>query len=593
MAKKSLKNQPKQAITTNLTANTVPSARNISTPAVTITSQPASIVQTDTLASPATRVAFREFIELADLNSIKVFITAASSSSEGENLKLLWGRAFKEGLVAGHKLYGKTEERLKVVQAEAYEEGFQEGQRNAHEDWALDGHGLHCGYNSTVPYDDYGTLPDSIQVATVTSPIITASVSTQIDPPLSITTSAFTQTDLPDVSNASNHTQTSSPTTISSTTTNNVTQTDPIRPPDSPKATTTSVSMQTEPQMTSTASPSSPSSTTSRPTLAAQPPSMMTTSLTAVTTTASSQFPTPRKRRHSLPNHSRSSHLSSQAPNMSSTRRHSIATSSTPTATPVSKNTPKTSNQAMFSYQKVIVSSETTYTMSNEVQGCPKTQETEPVEPRNDKRSGMSKHAVSSSEHAGSLRNAVRRSRRHTIPTGEHQLDSTFKKPVATSTTSPISGNSSISSSTTRSSLSAPFVATTGLKTPPTTTCNAQNYPESPKSPISKCFNWADDISAFPTIPMFPQHPPRNLSCLRSPSAHPFSSLRRRSGRSKNQWNPRRHRNHLHFHSHSSPRHHSSYPYTPSTTMASLNWDRDPRLADLSNALRALGWVRL
>jgi hypothetical protein len=23
-----------------------------------------------------------------------------------------------------------------------------------------------------------------------------------------------------------------------------------------------------------------------------------------------------------------------------------------------------------------------------------------------------------------------------------------------------------------------------------------------------------------------------------------------------------------------------------------LNWDQDPRLADLSNALRALGWVR-
>ena len=87
---------------------------------------------------------------------------------------------------------------MKVVHAEAYEEGFQagynQGQRNAHEDWALDGHGLHCGYETTVPYDDYGMLPDSIQVSM--SPITTnekASISTQTDPPDTTTTSISTQ----------------------------------------------------------------------------------------------------------------------------------------------------------------------------------------------------------------------------------------------------------------------------------------------------------------------------------------------------------------------------------------------------------------
>jgi hypothetical protein len=140
--------------------------------------------------SSATRVAFWEFIELADLNSIKVFITTAASSPEGENLKLLWGRAFKEGLIAGHQLYGKTEERLKVVHAEAYEEGFQvgynEGRRNEHGDWALDGHGMHCSYQA-IPLDDYGTQP-------VTQPDLTTttSISVQTHPTTTLQTSYST-----------------------------------------------------------------------------------------------------------------------------------------------------------------------------------------------------------------------------------------------------------------------------------------------------------------------------------------------------------------------------------------------------------------
>ena len=85
------------------------------------------------------------------------------------------GARFKEGLTAGHLLHGKTEERLKEVQAEAYEEGYQagyeEGQRNEHGDWALEGHGIHCGYRTGIPYNDYGTPATA-----------TMSVSAQTDP---------------------------------------------------------------------------------------------------------------------------------------------------------------------------------------------------------------------------------------------------------------------------------------------------------------------------------------------------------------------------------------------------------------------------
>src|ERR1700678_1999089 len=68
----------------------------------------------DDISSPAsaTHVAFRHFIEIAELGNIKLFLETAASTSDGENLRLLWARAFKEGLMAGHQLYGKTVEKL-------------------------------------------------------------------------------------------------------------------------------------------------------------------------------------------------------------------------------------------------------------------------------------------------------------------------------------------------------------------------------------------------------------------------------------------------------------------------------------------------
>lgn len=140
---------------------------------------------------------------LSLLTSIKFFITAAALSPEGKNLKLLWGCAFKEGLIAWHHLYGKTEKRLKEVHADAYEQGFQAGYNEGwcnkkHGDWASDGHGMHCGYQTTIPYDNYSSLLDPTATS-LTNTDNKVSVLTQTIPLAIPTISAtvFTQNKFP------------------------------------------------------------------------------------------------------------------------------------------------------------------------------------------------------------------------------------------------------------------------------------------------------------------------------------------------------------------------------------------------------------
>lgn len=127
-----------------------------------------------------------------------------------------------------------------------------------------------------------------------------------------------------------------------------------------------------------------------------------------------------------------------------------------------------------------------------------------------------------------------------------------------------------------------------------------QNHPEPPKSPVSEHFKWADDSESLPTASITPTNHPRNFSSLRSSSANPFASLRRR------------HRKNLHRVIDSHPQHeycchhnfkfqnlryYSSNFHIPCSLSrhpppASLNWNHDPRLLDLSNALRALGLIQ-
>src|ERR1700678_1330675 len=173
-------------------------------------------------SASATHTEFRKFIEHADLETIKHFLTIAASSPEGENLKFLWARAFKEGLVAGHALYGRTEEKLKEANELGYEQGFKEGgsskidlvqagidqgRRDEWGDWATAGHGQHCFQHAAIPIHEYYS---SSGVQTDTPTFVTTSTSTsdeyttvneptptQIDPPPpvpTVTVDSSTQT---------------------------------------------------------------------------------------------------------------------------------------------------------------------------------------------------------------------------------------------------------------------------------------------------------------------------------------------------------------------------------------------------------------
>ena len=140
-------------------------------------------------------------------------------------------------------------------------------------------------------------------------------------------------------------------------------------------------------------------------------------------------------------------------------------------------------------------------------------------------------------------------------------------------------------------------------------------------SPPSLPLSWADDVASLP-IPLLPissppvivppilsKPPPRDLSVLRSSSPKPFSSLQRRNKRSQAPFSQPFY-NHTSFsipHQTYSRRHRfpppqafstpyrsaQVYPHrTPRFLSSALNWESDPRLFELSQALSALGWVR-
>ena len=150
---KSTKNKAKVTTSTKTSQSTPPSTEPPPKPPLTAPTSPDK-----TATAPATALAFREFIEIADLPSVKLFLdTAASSSPEGQNLHLLWARAFKEGLLAGHNLYGLTVEKVEEAHQNGYreghDEGYDDGCRVERRDWMLEGHGPHC-FGDFVNYDD-------------------------------------------------------------------------------------------------------------------------------------------------------------------------------------------------------------------------------------------------------------------------------------------------------------------------------------------------------------------------------------------------------------------------------------------------------
>jgi hypothetical protein len=122
--------------------------------------------------------------------------------------------------------------------------------------------------------------------------------------------------------------------------------------------------------------------------------------------------------------------------------------------------------------------------------------------------------------------------------------------------------------------------------------------PKSLEPPVSMCFSWADDAAGLPIVTTAPTKHPRDISSLRSSSKNPFSSLRRRRQQPQNSHHFINFRTQLNCqHTISNPHYHISTPRLPRRSSqppfaVSLDWDQDPRLVDLNNALTALGWIQ-
>ena len=151
--------------------------------------------------------------------------------------------------------------------------------------------------------------------------------------------------------------------------------------------------------------------------------------------------------------------------------------------------------------------------------------------------------------------------------------------------------------------------------TPAATVLRRLSLAERLSSPGPPCltapahFDWAKDAATLPTAPTLP----RDISGLKTGRPQPFGTLRRRPRRRQTPPNffpsPR-----FVFHS-ALPSHVPSQPFitrchpsgigpgklvivapvgvapAPAAPVLKLDWDQDPRLADLSRAFRALGWA--
>ncbi|KAJ6507203.1 hypothetical protein C8R47DRAFT_1100594 [Mycena vitilis] len=136
-----------------------------------------------------------------------------------------------------------------------------------------------------------------------------------------------------------------------------------------------------------------------------------------------------------------------------------------------------------------------------------------------------------------------------------------------------------------------------------------------PPVPALPRLDWAEDAAALPVVPPHSASPPaspRDFSALCTGSPQPFASLQRRRRRPPTSTfqnhsvhrdfirRPRQ-KNVIHYpagrraplpYSHRPP----SIPFPAPTSLSpsdALDWDQDPRLRDLGQALVALGWVRL
>jgi hypothetical protein len=151
--------------------------------------QPASTSGVDANA-PATRLSFFNFITIATTEDIENFINIAATTPEGENLKYLWERAYKEGFENGQKVIQPTLQRIGKKLEEKFDKGVARGMDLGREE----GYMLaKQGFDGIVKGLKAREAPkvDTVVASTQTDPraITTESTSTQTNPTTFTTTS--------------------------------------------------------------------------------------------------------------------------------------------------------------------------------------------------------------------------------------------------------------------------------------------------------------------------------------------------------------------------------------------------------------------
>jgi hypothetical protein len=174
-----------------------------------------------------------------------------------------------------------------------------------------------------------------------------------------------------------------------------------------------------------------------------------------------------------------------------------------------------------------------------------------------------------------------------------------------------------LSSSTSKPSTCTASTQTISLPSVPAHTTKTSVIPSNKQEPCK--LNWADDVNeVLPTLVSHLPPPPRDLSILSTGVMRPFGTLQHCVNRSRSYL--RQPRRHHHFtqppsYTQATPivtwgptitHHHpsgissgkpvftlpSSVLGRVQTSTIHLDWDQDPWLINLSDALRSLGWVR-
>ena len=462
--------------------------------------------------SSSTRVTFRDFIKLADVNTINSFLAATTLTSESENLEALWKRAYKEGFENGQNNIQPVLRRVGRKMEEKFEKGLARGMDLGREE----------GY--TVAKEAFDKMVEKLKAREDPKKASTSDSGTQMDPPASYATTSV---------------QTDSIFTSSTSYSASGAQANPL---DTILCTTTDRSIQTNSVFTQTSChvqqlPPSPSTHVSASALLSG-----TTAGHQTEITMSQHLKTGPPTRLSM----------SQSPALFGNRKNTKIDPTTEISPNPEVFSSQTSSVAVLDSPSLSVASTTLET-----------------------RSIMADFAQKHQKHEkGTL------------------LDAGFElKPCIAISESPVP--STIATAPKLRSEPADYTKNhQNIENSPIST------PKPPEPLVSRHFNWADDAAELPISSTVPTKQLRDLSCLRSQHfpKNPFSSLQR-SRHPKFNKNRIRFTNskpqHRRYHVFPNPYYHSQNPHHHSQpTSLNLNWDQDPRLADLSNALRALGWVQ-